>query len=90
MIFSRVDGLILYSCRLDENENSGKVAADTVSVYETANKLGLRNIAHLLRIICVLPITSNEAERSFSKLKLVKSERRTTMSNERYVLFLLL
>lgn len=38
----------------------------------------------LLTIICTLPITSNEAERSFSKLKYIKGDRRSTMNNERY------
>ena len=37
----------------------------------------------LLKIVLTYPVTSNEAERSFSKLKLLLSDTRTTMSISR-------
>ena len=42
-----------------------------------------QNIAVLLRIVCVLPVTSCSAERSFSALKRLKSPLRTTMATNR-------
>ncbi len=38
-------------------------------------------LSKLLRIACTLPVTSAEAERSFSCLKLVKTHLRTTMQD---------
>ncbi len=41
------------------------------------------NIQILLRILCTLPVTSCSAERSFSALKRVKTNIRSTMTNHR-------
>ena len=41
------------------------------------------NIHSLLRVALTLPITSCESERSFSQLKLIKTARRTTMTESR-------
>ena len=42
------------------------------------------NIHRLLVIACTLPITSSEAERSFSLVKRMKTYSRSTMSEERF------
>ncbi|XP_025425056.1 zinc finger MYM-type protein 1-like [Sipha flava] len=41
------------------------------------------NITTSLRIVLTIPVTVASAERSFSKLKLIKNHLRSTMSNER-------
>ena len=41
------------------------------------------NIKALITILCILPVTSCTAERSFSGLKGIKTALRSTMSNER-------
>ena len=41
------------------------------------------NIKVLLRILCTLPVTSCECERSFSALKRLKNYTRSTMTGER-------
>jgi hypothetical protein len=41
------------------------------------------NINKLLRIFAVIPVTTAEAERSFSMLRYVKNERRSTMTEDR-------
>lgn len=41
------------------------------------------NIQCILRILCVLPITTATAERSFSALKRIKTFLRSTMGQER-------
>ena len=48
-----------------------------------ANPLIFPNIRKMLIHIMVLPVTSCEAERSFSTLRRIKSDLRTTMTNER-------
>ena len=42
-----------------------------------------RNVATLYKICCTIPVTSASCERSFSKLKLVKTALRSTMSQDR-------
>ena len=41
------------------------------------------NVHKLLRILCRLPITSEECERSFSTLRRLKTHLRATMTSER-------
>jgi hypothetical protein len=41
------------------------------------------NLAIALRIMLMMPITTAKAERSFSKLKIIKNYMRTTMGQER-------
>ncbi|XP_075037461.1 52 kDa repressor of the inhibitor of the protein kinase-like [Mixophyes fleayi] len=48
-----------------------------------ASKLAYPNINTLLKILCVLPVTTCEAERSFSSLKLLKTHLRSTMGQSR-------
>ena len=48
-----------------------------------ANPMIFPNIRKMLIHIMVLPVTSCEAERSFSTLHKIKSDLRTTMTNER-------
>ena len=82
---SRVTHDVNVHYRYDE-ENSGRTVSDTVSkALATAAKLDLPNVANILEVVAVLPITSVEAERSFSRLKLLKSNLRSTMTDERFV-----
>lgn len=48
-----------------------------------AKSMGLSIITELLTILAVAPVTSCEAERSFSKLQLIKDDLRSTMTSER-------
>ena len=50
-----------------------------VSKYEEA----FFEINRLLRIACIIPVTSVQSERSFSCLKLIKTHLRTTMADDR-------
>lgn len=60
------------------------VKCDTaVSAAAKAHDLILENLCAAFKVIAILPITSNEAERSFSRMKLIKSDLRSTMTNER-------
>ena len=43
----------------------------------------LYNVCSALRIFCTLPVTVASAERSFSKLKLIKNFMRSTMTQDR-------
>lgn len=54
-----------------------------VDVFQSCNCLQFPNIHILLRLALTLPITSCESERSFSQLKLIKSDRRSAMCEER-------
>lgn len=72
--------------RIDVDINLDTVTSSAVSALKKAKELKLHLIAKLLTIVCVLPVTSNEAERSFSRLKIVKSSLRATMTNKRLVI----
>ena len=52
-------------------------------IYQHGLELNYPNLTTLLRIYLTLPVSVASAERSFSKLKLIKNYRRTTMSDER-------
>ena len=60
--------------------NAGGTVSDSAAkAYKAAVELQLMNVQTVLHIICILPITSNEAERAFSLLKLIKTPCRSTM-----------
>ena len=69
---------------MDEEET---VTTSAIKALQKAKELKLVTIFNLLRVVCVLPVTSNEAERSFSRLKIVKTSLRATMTNTRLVLY---
>lgn len=58
---------------------------DNLAGARKVAEVGFPNIHELLCIIAALPITSCEAERAFSKLKMLKTALRSTMSDERLV-----
>jgi len=72
-----------------------KEAAGTMPDFDKENKLlafavfikqcrdAYYEVSRLIRIACTLPVTSAQAERSFSCLKLIKTHLRTTMLDSR-------
>ena len=63
---------------------SQKVKADKGSdAIKWAEEMGFSNIRILLLLLIIMPITSCEAERCFSRLKFVKSDLRNTMAHDR-------
>ena len=54
-----------------------------VGLWKTCDKTSFPNIYILLQLCLIFPITSCESERSFSQLKLIKSYRCSTMTEER-------
>ena len=80
-----------FFCRISQSQATSAdqevYAPDTVSAsYAAAESLSLANISAALRLLACLPVTSCEAERAFSKLGLIKSDLRSTMSYDRYIL----
>jgi hypothetical protein len=68
------------------NGNPSKVPnklADVFNVLQSCSSLQFPNIHILLQLALTLPITSCESERSFSQLKLIKTDKRSTMSENR-------
>lgn len=63
-----------------EGDSATNSAQDAL---QQAVQLNLENIATLLEIIAVLPVTSCEAERGFSRMKHIKNELRSTMTDQR-------
>jgi hypothetical protein len=75
--------ITIWNFRRNKEINGETVTGSALAALVVANEPQLPSLSHLLKIICCLPITSNEAERSFSKLKLLKSSLRSTMTNKR-------
>lgn len=73
-------GHILSNFREKHQQNGCDSALESLLV---AKQLSLVNIYQLLKVVAVLPITSCEAERAFSKMKLLKTYLRSTMTNTR-------
>lgn len=80
----RLNHIALCVHRLEEVAKGRMVTERAVEALNIATKLMLPNVVGLLKIISVLPVTSCEAERTFSRMKLIKSDLRTTMTNNRY------
>ena len=57
--------------------------SDPVSLYNELDEDMFPNMKTLIHEGCVLPITSCEAERSFSGLRKIKNDMRNTMHEER-------
>ena len=58
-----------------------KTTTSTLKAYE---KRRFPNVKRLLRILCTLPLTSAESERTFSCMRGLKSYLRSTMNAERF------
>lgn len=52
-------------------------------IYKKDLQLLFTQVCTAIRLFCTLPVTSAEAERSFSKLKIIKNYLRSTMGQER-------
>lgn len=77
--------LLLTCCdRWSQEEDLEPIVASAAKAYNIAQELLLPNVAAALKVVCVLPVTSNEAERSFSRMKLIKTAIRSTMTDTRY------
>ena len=59
----------------------GAVPSTVVSTLAEVEQSIFPNIAHLLTLLAVLPVTSCEAERSISALRRLKTYMQTSMSN---------
>ena len=66
-----------------QSTNSDSIPG-ALDAYKIAVKMDLPMVSKLLHVICALPITSAEAERSFSVMKRLKSPIRSTMTDDRY------
>ena len=68
----------------DQEKEHGSASLPT-TLYHTLPQCSslFPNITVLLQILCTLPVTSCESERSFSGLKRIKTSIRSTMGNER-------
>ena len=74
--------LLFHRLKVDPKKECVPDCAQTA--LTKAKEMHLENIAAMLKIVCVMPVTSNEAERSFSRLKILKTMLRSTMTNDRY------
>lgn len=66
-----------------EHDQPADIPNKLVDALQSCSALQTPNLHVLLRIAITLPITSCESERSFSQLKLIKTSRRSTMSDSR-------
>ena len=62
-------------------QSSSELPGKLVDALQACSELQFPNLHTLLRLALALPITSCESERSFSQLKLLKNNRRSTMSD---------
>ena len=67
---------------LDSGHSDTSLPDNLLQALGTCDKDSFPNIHCLLVIACTLPISSAEAERSFSLLRKIKSYLRSTMSEE--------
>ena len=65
------------------NADQDHLASSAAQALEEFNHEFFPNVHKLLRILCTLPITSAECERSFSTLRRLKTYLRATMTSER-------
>ena len=77
---ARLHALVHYFTR-DLNLMLADISPQSTLMH--ANSMIFPNIRKMLVHIMILPVTSCEAERSFSTLHRIKSYLRTTMANER-------
>lgn len=76
--------MLYYDFSLFRHSKPSPLPDDDISVaLLTAKELGLSNIITAVQILATLPVTSCEAERSFSKLGYLKDDLRTTMGHDR-------
>ncbi|XP_070180517.1 52 kDa repressor of the inhibitor of the protein kinase-like [Littorina saxatilis] len=61
------------------------VAKTAATALEHCNKDFYPNVHKLLSLLCTLPITTCECERSFSRLRVLKNYLRSTMGEDRLV-----
>ena len=61
----------------------GDLPTSPHSALEHCSSVLFPNISVLLRILCTLPVTTSECERTFSSLKRLKTYTRSTMKQER-------
>ncbi|XP_078490135.1 52 kDa repressor of the inhibitor of the protein kinase-like [Ciona intestinalis] len=66
-----------------KNSDVDSLPVDILTSLASANPQFFPNIHTLLKIIATLPVTTSSSERSFSKLKLLKTYLRSTMGQER-------
>ncbi|KAK3091798.1 hypothetical protein FSP39_022710 [Pinctada imbricata] len=64
-------------------EKTSDIPQDLLGLFNIVDEDTYPNVKRLLHIACVLPITTCEAERSFSGLRRIKSYLRSTMHEER-------
>ena len=69
----------------EESKQSGSTTDSISTALQVATDLGFANIKEALVLTAALPVTSCEAERAFSKLAHLKTDLRSTMGHERYV-----
>lgn len=67
-----------------DQEIESAATNSAVEALKLARKHCLPNLSQILEVAAVLPVTSCEAERAFSQMKLIKTDLRSTMTDERY------
>lgn len=78
--------LISFKTALSNEIRSKKTIYDLATYFMTENKCllsSLPDVCSLFQLFLTLPVTSAIAERSFSKLKLIKTYLRSTMCSEK-------